>query len=117
MVEMKSIGDEIIGESPALSNGEVPSKSRLISSEEFLQQTSITKERLDELQQIGWLNASQKTETTLLFVPTDVYKVRKLERICLDFEVEALPAAIIVDLLDKVESLETELHELKNKMN
>ncbi len=98
-----------------VTQSDVPSTSRLISREDFILQTSLSTEKLEELLEMGWLKATQKTKTTLLFVPSDVYKVRKLERICLDFEVETLPAAIIVDLLDKVESLEAELAELKKK--
>lgn len=98
-----------------ISQSDFPSKSPLISMEEFLFQAEITQERYEELHEIGWIKAAQKTEKTLLFFPSTVYKVRKLERICKDFEIQALAAAIIVDLLDKVDALETEIRELKLK--
>ncbi len=96
-----------------LHQAEMPTKSPLISQNDFLQQTEITIERIEELLELGWLKAAQKTENSLMFNSHDVYRVRKLERLCLDFEIQALPAAIIVDLLTKVESLEAELAELK----
>ncbi len=99
-----------------ISQSDFPSKSRLITREEFLSQTSLELERFEELMEMGWLKAAQKTETTLLFLPTDVYKVRKLERICKDFDIQALPAAIIVDLLERVEALEAQISELKSKI-
>ncbi len=92
-----------------------PSKSHLISQEEFLEQTGLTIKRVEELMELGWLKATQKTENSLMFIATDVYKVRKLERICADFEIQALPAAIIVDLLTRVEALEQEIQDLKLK--
>ncbi len=99
-----------------LSQSDFPSKSRLITKDEFLSQTSLSSERFDELLEMGWLKATQKTEESLMFTSSDVYKVRKLERICADFEIQALPAAIIVDLLDRVETLESEIQELKSKI-
>ncbi len=98
-----------------LHQAEVPTKSALISQNDFLQQTEITQERLEELLELGWLQPAQKTENALMFNQQDVYRVRKLERLCLDFEISALPAAIIVDLLAKVESLEAELVKLRGK--
>ncbi len=98
-----------------LSHSEVPSKSEQIAESEFIARCSISQERLQELLALGWLKACNKTENSLMFTITDVYKVQKLERLCIDFEIEALPAAIIVDLITRVDSLEKELAILRAK--
>ncbi len=95
---------------------EFPSKSPFISYEEFLAQTGIDEERYAELTEIGWLKPAQQTESTALFLPNDIYKVRKLEKISKDFEIQALPSAIIVDLLERVENLEQQIQELSARI-
>ena len=47
-----------------------------------------------------------------MFRQIDVYKTRKVDRLCEDFELPSLAGAIIVDLLERIEELETRLKEL-----
>ncbi len=95
---------------------ETPSKSPFIAYDEFLSQAGIDKERYEELTEIGWLQPAQQTENAPLFLPNDIYKVRKLEKISKDFEIQALPSAIIVDLLERVENLEGQIQELSARI-
>ncbi len=99
-----------------ISKKDFPSKSPFIPFDEFLQQAGITQERYNELTEIGWLKPSQQTSNAPLFLPNDIYKVRKLEKISKDFEIQALPSAIIVDLLERVENLEKQIEELNSRI-
>jgi chaperone modulatory protein CbpM len=48
-----------------------------------------------------------------LFSEGDVYRVRKLERICADFELPVVGGTIIVDLLERIDQLEREVQSLQ----
>ena len=65
---------------------DVPSRSTLIVWGEFLELTGTTPDRLSELMDIGWLKPTRTAEAALLFRQDDVYRIRKLERLCSDFE-------------------------------
>ena len=43
----------------------------------------------------------------------DIYRARKLERICCDFELPVLGGVIIVDLLERVDQLERRVRDLR----
>lgn len=85
---------------------ELPSRSKFIVWSEFVELTGATPERIFDLIEIGWLHPRRTAENILLFQQGDVYKLRKLERICMDFEIDTLSGSIIIDLLDRVDELE-----------
>ena len=87
------------------------SSSSLVAWQEFLELTGTRAERVSELMELGWLQPSQQTEQTILFRQIDVYKTRKVDRLCDDFELPSLAGIIIVDLLDRIEELESRLRE------
>lgn len=80
--------------------------STLITWAEFRLQSGAAEARLQELLDLGWIEPSNPGDETPLFRGLDLYKTRKLERICCDFEFPSLAGAIIVDLLERIESLE-----------
>ena len=88
----------------------VPSK--LVSLAEFIQITSCNEETVNELLDLGWLSPSRSGSNELLFNSTHVYKVRKLMRICKDFDISTTAGTIIVDLLHRVDELEEQVKEL-----
>jgi hypothetical protein len=47
------------------------------------------------------------------FRDADIYRVRKLERICCDFELPVLGGTIIVDLLERIDTLERSVRSLQ----
>lgn len=79
--------------------------------EEFVEITGITPEHLQELVSLGWID-SGSGQTTIVFRDADVYRVRKLERICCDFELPVIGGAIIVDLLERIDRLENMVRDL-----
>lgn len=87
---------------PFLSRGE----------EEFLRLTGLEPERLADLLQLDWLDHTD-TENATLFSGRDVYRVRKLERICCDFGLPVVGGTIIVDLLERIEELEQQVRSLQ----
>ena len=91
------------GREPALS---------YVAESDFLELTGIARERLDELLQLEWLDCMESGACTL-FSEGDVYRVRKLERICADFELSAVGGTIIVDLLERIALLEREVRRLR----
>ena len=87
---------------------DVPSRSTLIVWGEFL-------DRLSELMDIGWLKPTRTAEAALLFRQDDVYRIRKLERLCSDFELHTLGGSIVMDLLDRIATLELRIRELTDR--
>ena len=82
---------------------------------EFMELADISPSRLGELIDMGWIEtrpAGGGSDAEHLFRETDIYRVRKLDRICADFELPALGGVIIVDLLDRIDALEKKVREL-----
>lgn len=92
-----------------------PAASSLLAWSEFVEQTGTPEDRLHELIELGWLQAASKTEQSLMFRQIDVYRTRKVDRLCNDFELPCLAGAMIVDLLERIEDLETRLRELERE--
>jgi chaperone modulatory protein CbpM len=88
-----------------------PASSSPVAWAEFLELTGTREERVSELMELGWLQPLQHTEQTVLFRQIDVYKTRKVDRLCDDFELPSLAGIIIVDLLERIEDLEKRLRE------
>ena len=84
-----------------------------LGQEEFAELTGVSAQRLQELLALGWLeelpNAGEQP-----FREADIYRVRKLERICCDFDLPVLGGVIIVDLLERIDTLERALRALKD---
>ena len=94
---------------------DVPSRSTLIVWGEFLELTGTTPDRLSVLMDIGWLKPTRTAEAALLFRQDDVYRIRKLERLCSDFELHTLGGSIVMDLLDRIATLELRIRELTDR--
>ncbi|WP_300718059.1 chaperone modulator CbpM [uncultured Desulfovibrio sp.] len=82
--------------------------------EEFMASTGIAPERLRELLALGWLESRTGEDARLFFRDADIYRVRKLERICCDFELPVVGGTIIVDLLERIDALERKVRELQD---
>lgn len=91
----------------------LPIRSTYIARTEFIEMTGIHPARLEELMEMGWLNISKAGEDGYLFRSNDVYRVRKFERICCDFELPAVGGTIIVDLLERIVLLEGKVKKLE----
>ena len=92
----------------------LPTISMNMVREEFERATGISPERLEELLGLGWLQTRQSATAEHLFRHADIYRVRKLERICCDFELPVLGGAIIVDLLERIDALERSVRRLRH---
>ena len=92
-----------------------PAASALIAWAEFLEQTGTPEERVRELMELGWLEPAGRATHAVLFRRSDVYRTRKLTRLREDFEMPCVAGTIIVDLLDRIASLETRLRELERR--
>lgn len=80
---------------------------------EFVEETGIGEARVTELMELGWLQPARQTGESPMFRQIDVYKTRKVDRLCQDFELPSLAGTIIVDLLERIDELETRLKELE----
>jgi len=90
-------------------------RSQYFAWEEFIELTGIHPSRVGELIEIGWIDARSADgngDTSYVFREVDIYRVRKLERICADFELPVHGGVIIVDLLDRIDALEKKVREL-----
>lgn len=94
---------------------DVPIRSTYIVWAEFIQLTGTTEERINELMDMGWLEPTKTAEEALLFRQNDVYRTRKLERLCADFDLHTLGGSIVIDLLDRIDELENRLRELSGR--
>lgn len=92
----------------------LPDPSELMAWEEFLEITGLSQEQLEEIVSLEWLDTRTSATSAILFRDRDVYKVRKLGRICGDFELPVVGGTIIVDLLERVDRLERLVRELDN---
>ena len=92
---------------------DLPVRSVCIALDEFIQITDTTQERVAELVEMGWLNPTRTADAALLFEHSDAYRLRKLERLCADFELHTLGGSIVVDLLERVDVLERRVRELQ----
>lgn len=87
----------------------------VVAVEEFIELTGVTPDHLQEIIALGWIESQGEPPQPRVFRYTDIYRVRKLERICGDFELPVIGGTIIVDLLERIDRLERivrELHEL-----
>lgn len=92
----------------------LPQPSDVMAVEEFIEITGISPEHLQELVALGWLDARISAAEAQMFRDVDIYRVRKLERICSDFELPVIGGTIIVDLLDRIDRLERLVRDLNN---
>lgn len=99
----------ITGKSPTL-----PYPSEVMAIDEFMEITGVSPEHLQELVALGWIETRTSAAQRQMFRDTDIYRVRKLERICCDFELPVIGGTIIVDLLDRIDRLERLVRELNN---
>jgi hypothetical protein len=94
-------------------SGGVPVKSKTIIWIQLVEVTGIHPMRLGELIEIGWIDPHRTSSKEYLFSETDVYRIKRLVRICRDFELNTLAGTIIVDLVERIEQLEQEVKELR----
>lgn len=88
-------------------------RSKLVSWAEFLEQTGVHSTRVGELIELGWIDPITTSDQDYLFRVRDVYRMRKLERLMCDLEVNLAGACIIVDLVERVEQLEKRVRDLE----
>ena len=92
-----------------------PAASALVAWSEFLEQTGTPVERVRELMDLGWLEPASRATHAVFFRRSDIYRTRKMTRLCEDFEMPCVAGTIIVDLLDRIADLETRLRELERR--
>ncbi len=92
---------------------ELPVRSEMITWVEFVQLTEIHPTLLGDLIDLGWLDPVKTSHESYLFRVGDVYRVRKLDRICKDFELSSIGGSIIVDLLSRIEYLEQKIRDME----
>lgn len=95
-----------------LKESDPPVRSQLMAWAEFVELGGCPADTMLELLEMGWITPAQSANQADLYSHTDVYRVRKLKRICSDLEVPVLGGTIIVDLLTKVGELERKVQEL-----
>lgn len=94
----------------------LPESSKKVSWSEVIELTSIHASRLGELIELGWIIPARTSEDLYLFELRDVYRIKKLTRICADLDVTATGGTIIVDLLERIEHLEDKLRKLERSL-
>lgn len=95
---------------------DLPAKSDRIAWTQFVELTQLHPSLVGELIELGWLRPQRTLGSEYLFRPSDVYRARKLGRICKDLEISPAGASIIVDLVERVAQLEQRVRELEKLM-
>ena len=90
----------------------VPARSERISFAQLQELSGLHPTVVGELIELGWITPERTTADAYLFKPRDLYRLRKLDRIRRDFELPLLGASIVVDLLERIDYLETKVREL-----
>lgn len=106
--------DEIKISIKELDRNGYPVRSRLVAWAQFLELTAVHPSRVGELIELGWLEPIRTGEEAYLFTLRDVYRLRKLERLRRDLDINAAGGCIIVDLLERIEFLERKVRELES---
>ncbi|WP_319468184.1 chaperone modulator CbpM [uncultured Pseudodesulfovibrio sp.] len=91
----------------------LPERSEYVAWAELVELTAIEPAEMAELVDLGWINPTRTCAEDYLFRLRDVYRIHKLMRLVKDLDVSFNSGSIIVDLLERVEELETEIEELK----
>ena len=90
----------------------VPARSERISFAQLQELTGLHPTIVGELIELGWITPERTTGDSYLFRARDLYRLRKLDRIRRDFDLPVLGASIVVDLLERIDHLETKVREL-----
>ena len=92
---------------------DLPVKSALIAWTQFLELTGVHSTVVGELIELGWLSPQQTRDEQYLFRSRDEYRVRKLDRLCADLDISLTGGSIIVDLLERIDTLEKRVRDLE----
>ena len=95
------------------TGGDLPAKSELIAWAQFIELTGLHPSFVGELIELGWLAPQRTSGSDYLFRQRDVYRVKKLSRLCGDLDINAVGGSIIVDLVERVEELQQRVRELE----
>ena len=79
---------------------------------EVLEMTGTPESLLRELIEIGWIKPDQQTGQAC-FTPADVYRLRKMNRLRLAFDLDYVAVALVMDLLDRIDRMERRLNWLE----
>ncbi|WP_243309851.1 chaperone modulator CbpM [Fundidesulfovibrio agrisoli] len=96
-----------------LYGSDLPAKSDRIAWAQFIEMTEMHPALVGELIELGWLRPQLTSGSQYLFRHADVYRVKKLSRLCKDLDISPVGASIIVDLVERVEFLEKRVRELE----
>ncbi|MBQ9536681.1 MAG: MerR family transcriptional regulator [Desulfovibrionaceae bacterium] len=88
----------------------------MLSEAEFLLETGIDQDAFQDIIALGWVETHTDADNMTLYSDTDIYRVRKLVRICSDFELPIVGGTIIVDLLERIAVLEDTVATLKAQL-
>ena len=88
-------------------------KSKMIAWTQFMELTGLHPSFVGELIELGWLAPQLTQGSEYLFKHRDVYRVKKLSRLCKDLDISMEGGSIIVDLLERIELLEKRVRELE----
>lgn len=91
----------------------LPIRSTRLAFTQILEMTGLAESTLLELIEYEWISPVQTGDGHMLFGSRDLYRLKKLTRLCHDLEISAAGSSIIVDLLERIEQLETRIDEMR----
>ncbi|MFW5498307.1 MULTISPECIES: chaperone modulator CbpM [unclassified Maridesulfovibrio] len=90
-----------------------PSSSKRLVITQVMEMTGLKETVVMELISMEWVRPGTTGDGHYLFETRDLYRMTKLSRLCKDLDVTPTGGSIIVDLLERVEKLESQIEEMK----
>lgn len=80
-----------------------------ISTTALSQSLGVSTQLIDEMIELGIIQGKHKSRNELVFTSIEIYRIRKVIRLNRDLGINAAGAALVLDLLDKIEDLKRRL--------
>ncbi|WP_027722218.1 chaperone modulator CbpM [Maridesulfovibrio zosterae] len=90
-----------------------PSSSKRLVITQVIEMTGLEETAVLELISMEWVKPATTGDGHYLFETRDLYRLNKLSRLCKDLEITTTGGSIIVDLLERVERLESRIEEMR----
>ncbi|WP_432737191.1 chaperone modulator CbpM [Maridesulfovibrio sp. FT414] len=90
-----------------------PSSSKRLVITQVVEMTGLEETAVLELISMEWIRPGTTGDGHYLFETRDLYRLGKLARLRKDLDITTTGGSIIVDLLERVEKLETQIEEMR----
>ena len=80
-----------------------------ISTHALSESLGVSQQLIDEIIELGIVQGKQHSSTEIVFTSIEIYRIRKVIRLNRDLGINAAGAALVLDLLDQIDTLKRQL--------